>query len=123
MVYAEPAYPTYAAAADYLHAMPVPVPLRESRKFSIDLDELAAKVTPRTKVLIINSPSNPTGGVFTREDLAAIAELAEKFPRFVILTDEIYSRNIYGDASTRSRSSNICAIARSSSTASRKPTR
>lgn len=97
MVYAEPAYPTYAAAAEYLHAVPVPVPLRESRKFSIDLDELAAKVTPRTKVLIVNSPSNPTGGVFTYEDFAAIAELAEKYPRFVILTDEIYSRNIYGE--------------------------
>ena len=97
MVYAEPAYPTYAAAAEYLRAVPVPVPLRESRKFSIDLDELAAKVTSRTKVLIINSPSNPTGGVLTRDDLAAIADLAEKFPRFVIMTDEIYSRNIYGE--------------------------
>jgi aspartate aminotransferase len=97
MVYAEPAYPTYAAAAEYLRAIPVPVPLRESRKFSIDLDELTAKVTPRTKVLIINSPSNPTGGVLTRDDLKAIADLAEKFPRFVILTDEIYSRNIYGE--------------------------
>jgi aspartate/methionine/tyrosine aminotransferase len=97
MVYAEPAYPTYAAAAEYLRAVPVPVSLRESRKFSIDLDELVAKVTPRTKVIIINSPSNPTGGVLTRDDLAAIADLAEKYPRFVVLTDEIYSRNIYGD--------------------------
>jgi aspartate aminotransferase len=97
MVYAEPAYPTYAACCEYLHAIPVPVPLRESRKFSIDLDELTAKVNSRTKVLIINSPSNPTGGVFTRDDLAAIADLAEKFPRFVIMTDEIYSRNIYGE--------------------------
>ena len=97
MVYAEPAYPTYAAAAEYLRAVPVPVSLRESRKFSIDLDELVAKVTPRTKVIIINSPSNPTGGVLTRDDLAAIADLAEKYPRFVVLTDEIYSRNIYGE--------------------------
>jgi aspartate aminotransferase len=97
MVYAEPAYPTYVAAAEYLHAVPVPVPLRESRKFSIDLDELVAKVTPRTKVIIINSPSNPTGGVFTRDDLAVIADLAEKYPRFVVLTDEIYCRNVYGE--------------------------
>jgi aspartate/methionine/tyrosine aminotransferase len=97
MVYAEPAYPTYAAACEYLHAIPVPVPLRESRKFSIDLDELTAKVNSRTKVLIINSPSNPTGGVLTHDDFAAIADLAEKFPRFVIMTDEIYSRNIYGE--------------------------
>jgi len=97
MVYAEPGYPTYEAACDYLRGVPVPVPLRESRKFSLDLEELTAKVTPRTKVLIINSPSNPTGGVLTRDDLAHIAALAEKFPRFVILTDEIYSRNIYGE--------------------------
>jgi aspartate/methionine/tyrosine aminotransferase len=97
MVYAEPAYPTYAAACEYLHAIPVPVPLRESRKFSIDLDELTAKVNSRTKVLIINSPSNPTGGVLTHDDFAVIADLAEKFPRFVIMTDEIYSRNIYGE--------------------------
>jgi aspartate/methionine/tyrosine aminotransferase len=59
------------------------------------LDELAARVTPRTKVLVLNSPQNPTGGVLTHDDLAAIAEIAAKH-RFVILTDEIYSRNVYG---------------------------
>jgi aspartate aminotransferase len=97
MLYADPAYPTYAAAAGYLEAVPVPVPLYESRNWRLDLDELAAKVTPRTKVLILNSPQNPTGGVMTREDLAAVAEIARKH-RFVIITDEIYHRNLYGSA-------------------------
>jgi aspartate/methionine/tyrosine aminotransferase len=95
MLYADPAYPTYAAAAGYLGARAVPVRLLESRNWRLDLDELAARVTPRTKVLILNSPHNPTGGVLTRDDLAAIAQIASKH-RFLILTDEIYSRNVYG---------------------------
>jgi aspartate aminotransferase len=95
MLYADPAYPTYAVCASYLGAKPVPVRLLESKQWRLDLDELAAKVTPRTKVLIINSPSNPTGGVLSREDFAAIAEIAAKH-RFLILTDEIYCRHVYG---------------------------
>lgn len=95
MVYADPAYPTYAAAAGYLGARAVPVRLLESKNWRLDLDELAAKLSPRTKVLVLNSPHNPTGGVLTHEDLGAIAEMARAH-RFVILSDEIYSRNVYG---------------------------
>jgi aspartate/methionine/tyrosine aminotransferase len=95
MLYADPAYPTYAAAAGYLGARAVPVRLLESKNWRLDLDELAAKITPRTKILVLNSPHNPTGGVLTRDDLAAIAGIAAKH-RFLILSDEIYSRNIYG---------------------------
>jgi aspartate/methionine/tyrosine aminotransferase len=95
MVYADPAYPTYAAAAGYLGATAVPVRLLESKHWGLDLDELAAKLSPRTKVLVLNSPHNPTGGVLSQGDLVAIAELAQRH-RFVILTDEIYSRNVYG---------------------------
>lgn len=95
MLYADPAYPTYVAAAGYLGARAVPVRLLESKNWRLDLDELAARVTPRTKVLVLNSPHNPTGGVLTRDDLAAIAGIAAKH-RFLILSDEIYSRNIYG---------------------------
>lgn len=95
MLYADPAYPTYAACAGYLGAKPVAVPLHEARQWRFDLDELAAKVTPRTKVLVLNSPHNPTGGVLTRDDLAGIAAIAARH-RFLIVTDEIYSRNIYG---------------------------
>jgi aspartate/methionine/tyrosine aminotransferase len=95
MVYADPAYPTYAAAAGYLGAKAVPVRLLESKNWGLDLDEFQAKLTPRTKVVVLNSPHNPTGGVLSHDDLARIAELASRH-RFLILTDEIYSRNIYG---------------------------
>jgi aspartate/methionine/tyrosine aminotransferase len=96
MLFAEPAYPTYANCAGYLGAKSIPVRLLEAKDWRLDLDELAAKITPQTKVLILNSPSNPTGGVLSHADLAAIAEIASKH-RFLILTDEIYSRNIYGE--------------------------
>jgi len=95
LIYADPAYPAYASAAGYLGAKAVPVPLRESKNWRLDLDELAAKITNRTKVVVITSPHNPTGGVLTRDDLGVIAELAEHHG-FLILADEIYSRNIYG---------------------------
>jgi aspartate aminotransferase len=96
MLYADPAYPTYANCAGYLGAKSIPVRLLEATDWRLDLDELKAKITPRTKVLILNSPSNPTGGVLSHDDLAAIAEIASKH-RFLILSDEIYSRNIYGE--------------------------
>jgi len=96
LVYADPAYPAYASAASYLEAKPVPVHLLESRNWRLDLDELAAKVGPKTKALVINSPHNPTGGVLLREDLERIAELAQKHD-FLVISDEIYSRNRYVD--------------------------
>jgi len=96
MLYADPAYPTYANCAGYLGAKSVPVRLLESNDWRLDLDELVARITPRTKILVLNSPQNPTGGVLTHDDLATIAQIASKH-RFLILSDEIYSRNIYGE--------------------------
>ncbi|MBV9438822.1 MAG: pyridoxal phosphate-dependent aminotransferase [Candidatus Eremiobacteraeota bacterium] len=95
LVYADPAYPAYASAASYRQGKAIPVPLLESRNWRLDLDELAAKVGPNTKAIVINSPHNPTGGVLTREDLETVAELALRHDALVI-SDEIYSRNIYG---------------------------
>jgi aspartate/methionine/tyrosine aminotransferase len=95
LLYADPAYPAYASAAGYLGAKAVPVPLLERKNWRLDLDELAAKITPKTKILVITSPHNPTGGVLTHDDLTVIAGLAEKHG-FLIMADEIYSRNIYG---------------------------
>jgi aspartate aminotransferase len=97
LLYTEPSYPAYASAAGYLEAKAIPVALLESRNWRLDLDELAAKAGPKTKALVINSPHNPTGGVLTREDLEAIAELAHKH-NFLVISDEIYSRNIYDAA-------------------------
>jgi aspartate/methionine/tyrosine aminotransferase len=95
LIYADPAYPAYASAAGYLEAKAIPVHLLESRNWRLDLDELAAKITPKTKAVVINSPHNPTGGVLTREDLETIAELSRKHG-FLVISDEIYSRNTYG---------------------------
>ena len=94
MVYTEPCYPAYASCANYLQAKAIPVHLREAKAFRIDLDELAAKVSNKTKALVINSPHNPTGGVLTRSDLEAIAQLAQRHD-FLVISDEIYCRNIY----------------------------
>ncbi|MBC5800192.1 MAG: pyridoxal phosphate-dependent aminotransferase [Candidatus Eremiobacteraeota bacterium] len=94
MVYADPAYPAYASCASYLGANAIAVPLLERTGFRLDLDELAARISPRTKLLVINSPHNPTGGVLTREDLETIAELAIRNDVLVI-ADEIYCRNLY----------------------------
>jgi len=95
LIYADPAYPAYASAAGYLEAKAIPVHLLESRNWRLDLDELAAKITPKTKAVVINSPHNPTGGVLTRDDLETIAELSRKHG-FLVISDEIYSRNTYG---------------------------
>jgi aspartate aminotransferase len=95
VVYPDPGYPIYASQIDFVGATPVPVRLREERGFRMDLDELASLVTPRTRLLILNSPQNPTGGVLTREDVAFIARLAIEHD-LLVLSDEIYSQIVYG---------------------------
>lgn len=97
LIYADPAYPAYASAATYLGAKAIPVPLREAKNWRLDLDDLASKITPRTKIVVITSPHNPTGGVLTRDDLQTIADLSHRHG-FLVMSDEIYSRNIYGPA-------------------------
>jgi aspartate/methionine/tyrosine aminotransferase len=96
-VYFDPAYPAYASCASYLQANVRAIPLRESRNWRMDLDELARRVSDKTKVVVINSPHNPTGGVLTQSDLEFIAELAQRHD-FLVLADEIYSRNFYLDS-------------------------
>ncbi len=90
----DPGYPIYESSARLAGAKAVPLPVREERQFRLDLDELRSLVTDRTRLLVVNTPANPTGGVLTRADLAAIAELAVERDLWV-LSDEIYSRIIY----------------------------
>jgi aspartate/methionine/tyrosine aminotransferase len=90
----DPGYPIYESITRFIGATPVPIPIRMDLDFRIDLDELASLVTPRTRMLVINSPANPTGGVLTRADLEAIAELAIRHD-LVVLADEIYGRILY----------------------------
>jgi aspartate/methionine/tyrosine aminotransferase len=96
-VYFDPAYPAYGSASTYLQAHVTRIPLHEKHDWRMDLDELAAAVSDKTKAVMINSPHNPTGGVLLREDLERIAELAQKHD-FLVIADEIYSRNFYFDS-------------------------
>jgi len=91
VIYPDPGFPTYPAMIGVAGGVPIPVPLREARGFSFDLDQLQRRINSRTRLLILNSPSNPTGGVIPLEDLRRIAALAEKHG-FWILSDEIYAR-------------------------------
>ncbi len=89
-----PGYPTYRSVTRFLGAEPVPVPLREEHDFRFNLDEVRALITPRTRVIILNSPGNPTGGVLTESDLEGVYALAQKHDLWIV-TDEIYSRLVY----------------------------
>jgi aspartate aminotransferase len=89
VLYPDPGFPMYESITSFAGATPVPVPLRESNGFRIDVDELASLITPRSKLLIINTPHNPCGSALTRDDCAAIAELAIRHD-LVVLSDEVY---------------------------------
>ena len=75
--------------------MPIPIHLRESRGFSFDPDELESKITPKTRLLILNSPQNPTGGIIPRQDMQAIADILRRHPQVWVFADEIYSQLCY----------------------------
>ncbi len=94
VIYPNPGFPIYESMIRFVGGRPVPLRLRMENEFRVDVEELARLVTPRTRMLILNSPANPTGGVLTREDLAAIAELCVKHD-LMVLSDEIYSRILY----------------------------
>jgi aspartate aminotransferase len=93
----DPGYPIYESLTRFLGATPVPIPIRMENEFRLDVDELASLITPKTKLIVINSPANPTGGVLTRSDLERIAELATRHD-LVVLADEIYGRILYDGA-------------------------
>jgi aspartate/methionine/tyrosine aminotransferase len=90
----DPGYPIYESLTRFVGGTPVPIPIRQEHDFRLDPGELASLVTPRTRMIVINSPANPTGGVLTRGDLEAIAELAIRHD-LIVLADEIYSRIVY----------------------------
>jgi aspartate/methionine/tyrosine aminotransferase len=96
VIYPNPGFPIYESMIQYLGAVPVAMPLVEERGFSFDLDWLRDHVTDRTRLLILNSPQNPTGGVVPAEQARAIAELVRDRD-LMVLSDEIYSRIYYGE--------------------------
>ena len=93
-IYPDPGFPIYRSMIDFSGATAVPLPLREANDFRLDVDELARLITPRTRLLIVNSPANPTGGVLEQSDLEAIARLAVAHD-LIVLSDEIYAEILY----------------------------
>lgn len=93
----DPAYPIYDSLTRFCGGTPVPVPLRAEDGFALDPDRVAAAVTPRTRMLVLNSPANPTGGVIGRDALERLAEIAVRHD-LVVLSDEIYGRILYDGA-------------------------
>ena len=120
----DPEWPPCAGNIRLAHGVPVPCPLHESRGWRYDLDELASKITPKTRAIYINSPDNPTGGVLTRDDIEAIAALAERHGIWLI-SDEAYEDVVFDGrrARQRRRRCPACTSARSRSTPSARPTR
>ncbi|GIU77509.1 MAG: aminotransferase [Bryobacteraceae bacterium] len=97
VIYPNPSFPIYESMIRYCGATPVPVPLLEARGFAFDLEDFRARLSPRTRMIVLNSPANPTGGVLSREDVKTIADWVRDRD-LVVLSDEIYSRIYYGQA-------------------------
>jgi aspartate aminotransferase len=94
IIYPNPGFPIYESMINYVGAKAVPIRLREELDFRLDVDELASLINDRTKLIILNSPQNPTGGVLTKDDIAAIARVIGD-RNIMVLSDEIYSRLIF----------------------------
>ena len=94
IIYPNPGFPIYESMINYVGAKAVPIRLREELEFRLDVDELASLINDRTKLIILNSPQNPTGGVLTKDDIAAIAR-AIGDRNIMVLSDEIYSQLIF----------------------------
>ncbi len=94
VLYPNPGFPIYESVINFVGARPVPIPLLEEKGFSLDVEDVRRRIGPRTKMIIINSPQNPTGGMLSRQDLEAIAEMAMENDLWV-MADEVYSRIVY----------------------------
>ena len=96
ILYPDPGFPIYASAIAFSGARPVPYRLQEAKGFAFDAGEILAKIRPETRLLILNSPGNPTGGVADPDELAALVRGLDDHPQVAVLSDEIYRRIHYG---------------------------
>jgi aspartate/methionine/tyrosine aminotransferase len=94
VIYPNPGFPIYESMINYVGGKAVPIQLREERDFTLDVNELPGLITPRTKLIILNSPQNPTGGVMPRKDIEKVAEIIGD-RNIMVLSDEIYSRLLF----------------------------
>ncbi|AMJ61915.1 pyridoxal phosphate-dependent aminotransferase [Bosea sp. PAMC 26642] len=95
ILYPDPGFPIYRSMIEYTGATPVPVPIREENGFAFSAEETLALITPKTRLLVINSPANPTGGVTPKAEVDKLIEGLAKFPDVAIMSDEIYDQMLY----------------------------
>jgi aspartate/methionine/tyrosine aminotransferase len=95
VMYPNPGFPAYEALIKFVDAKPIPIPLKEENGFSFEPEYVKKKITKKTKMIILNSPENPTGGIIPREDLKVIADCLEDRDDVFVLSDEIYSKIVY----------------------------
>ena len=95
IIYPNPGFPIYESVIRFSGATPVPMPLKEDKGFAFDADEVLSLVTPRTRLLIVNSPANPTGGTVPREQFDRLVKGLERHPQVAIMSDEIYGQMLY----------------------------
>jgi aspartate aminotransferase len=95
IVYPDPGFPIYRSVVDFTGAAAVPYPLREANGFAFSAEDVLARLTPKTRLLILNSPANPTGGVATTAEVDRLVAGLERFPEVAVLSDEIYGRMLY----------------------------
>lgn len=96
VIYPDPGFPTYYSVINYNGMIPVPVQLREENSFRMSPEDVRQKITNKTKLIIINTPQNPTGSIMTREEVLEMAEVAKKYDIY-LLSDEVYSKITYGE--------------------------
>src|SRR6201996_4039579 len=95
IMYPDPGFPIYRSMIEYTGATPVPIPIREENGFAFSAEETLALITPNTRLLIINPPANPTGGVTPRAEVDKFVAGMEKWPEIAVMSDEIYDQLIY----------------------------
>jgi aspartate aminotransferase len=96
IIYPNPGFPIYESVIKFTGATPVPLPLREANEFAFSAEELLSLITPRTRLIIINSPANPTGGATPEGEVVKLADGLARHPDVAVLSDEIYSEMLYG---------------------------
>ncbi|CAH1668652.1 Aspartate aminotransferase [Hyphomicrobiales bacterium] len=95
ILYPDPGFPIYRSMIEYTGATPIPVPIREENGFAFSAEETLALITPKTRLLIINSPANPTGGVTPKAEIDKLIAGLAKFPHVAVMSDEIYDQMVY----------------------------
>ena len=101
ILYPDPGFPIYRSMIEFTGARPVPVPIREENGFAFSAEETLKLITPQTRLLILNSPANPTGGVTPKAEVDKLVAGLEKFPDVAMMSDEIYDHMVYDGETAR----------------------